>query len=158
MFKRIAQTLFPDTAKAASVPQEHRLRIAACVVLLEAARADEDFTNEEQAHVLAVLRERFELSPEEAAELLEESTQHREASSDLWRFTNEINQAFTPKEKQCMMEEVWRLFYSDGELGAHEDGLAHQLRNLLNLNHPQMIRAKLKVLEEMRDSGEISGG
>ena len=43
-----------------------------------------------------------------------------------------------------------RIFYSDKHLDGHEDHLAAKLRNLLNLSHPVMIEAKMRVLAEIR--------
>lgn len=125
-------------------------RLATCVLLIEAASADNDFTEEEKAHIVETMKRRFGLTDEEAAELLEASHHAREASSDLWRFTNQINQSFSVAEKINVVEEAWRIFYSDGHLGGEEDHLAHRLATLLNLNHPQLIEAKLKVLREIR--------
>lgn len=125
-------------------------RLATCVVLIEAASADREFTDAEQAHIVDAMKRRFALTEEEAAELLEGAHHARETSSDLWRFTNQINQNFSVAEKIGLVEEAWRIFYSDGHLGGEEDHLAHQLGTLLNLNHPQLIQAKMKVLQEIR--------
>ena len=80
----------------------------------------------------------------------------REESSGLYRFTREINDAYSVEEKVQIVEEVWRIFYSDNELDGHEDHLARQLRNLLNLNHPTMIDAKMRVLAEVRGESDTS--
>jgi uncharacterized tellurite resistance protein B-like protein len=147
MLKRLAAML---QAPARTERPAMCYKLAACVVLVEAASIDHDFTEEEQAHVLRVMQERFGLNAEEAAELMEASHDARAESSDLWKFTNQINQALSHPEKLALVEEVWRIFYSDGHLSAHEDHLAHKLLSLLNINHPQLIAAKMKVLAEIR--------
>ena len=136
--------------EARQEPDPNRVRLATCVVLLEAARADSEYTDAERTHIVEVMKTRYELNSEEAHALIEEATQLRDNSSDLWRFTHEINKAYPLEEKIAILEEIWRIFYSDGTLDGHEDHLAHKLRNLLNLNHPQMIAAKMKVLKEIR--------
>ncbi|HEO70391.1 MAG TPA: TerB family tellurite resistance protein [Candidatus Hydrogenedentes bacterium] len=127
-----------------------RVRIAACVLLLEVAAADDEFSNAERSRIIAVLRARFDLSQTEAQELIEAAHDHRRLHYDLWHFTRTINEACTPSEKQSIIEEIWRVVYADGELEAHEDYMAHKLARLLNLNHPQLIQAKIraKTLEE----------
>ncbi len=149
MLKRFAKILMKQP-EAIEEPGPGRIRLATCVVLLEAARADNEFTDAERTHIVEVMQTRFELNNEEAHDLIEEATQLRDDSSDLWRFTHEINKAYPLAEKIAILEESWRIFYSDGTLDGHEDHLAHKLRNLLNLNHPQMIKAKMKVLKEIR--------
>ncbi|MCC6144799.1 MAG: TerB family tellurite resistance protein [Candidatus Hydrogenedentes bacterium] len=147
MLNRLREILFP----AGEAPvREDRTMLATCVVLLEAAHADDEFTQEEQLQIVEVIRKRFGLTRETSHEILDEALQVREKTHDLWRFTNEINRNFTNEEKIAVMEEVWRLIYSDGVLHAYEDHLAHKLQHLLNLNHPQIISAKMKVLEELR--------
>lgn len=125
-------------------------RIAVCVLLLEVAKTDDEFAESEREHIVETLTKRFDLSEEDAHELMDLAHQRRAASSDLWKFTNAVNQRCTPAEKLGIMEEIWRVIYADGTLDAHEDYLAHKFARLLNLNHPQLIQAKLKVLNETR--------
>lgn len=149
MLKRFAE-LFTGGARTEPEQETQRVHLATCVVLLEAASIDDEFTDEEKDHIVKVLQQRFSLTPEEVEELMEEAHQIRAESHDLFRFTTQINQNFSVPEKIEILEEVWRIIYSDGALDGHEDHFAHKLRNLLNLNHPQMIEAKLKILEERK--------
>ena len=123
--------------------QEDRVRLATCVLLVELANADEAFSNAERDHVLATLRSRFDLSEAEAQELITASSATRDESYDLWHFTRPINEACTVADKIRILEELWGVVYADGTLDAHEDYLVHKLAKLLNLNHPQLIQAKL---------------
>ena len=147
MLKRLAQFLAPD---APATRPAICYRLATCVILIEAASVDNEYTEEERIHILDTMKRKFGASDEEAAELLEAAHHAREASSDLWKFTNQVNAAFSVQEKLEVVEQVWRIFYTDGSLDGHEDHLAHKLQSLLNLNHPQLIQAKLKVLGELR--------
>lgn len=142
--------LFQEAAPGDAESPEDRGALAACVVLLEAASADDEFTEEERSHIMTVLRGRFGLDDDEAATLMAEAAEARATSTDLWRFTRQVNVSFDVPAKIGIIEEVWRLVYSDGELTGHEDYLAHKLRNLLNLNQRQLIDAKLRVLAEIR--------
>ncbi len=148
MLKKLAE-LFAAPLQREQSPWD-QAAVALCVVMLEAARADSHFREEERTHILEVLREKLELSKGDAEALLEEAIQVRDDSTDFWQFTRAINEACTPEEKIRIMEDVWRIIFADGMLDAHEDHLAHKLRALLNLDHPTFIRAKMKVLEEIR--------
>lgn len=156
MLKRFAE-LFGGDAPAAEEHSVEAVQLATCVVLLEAARIDDDFTDDERRHILSVVQQRFNLSPEEAEELLQMAIAARDDSAGLYRFTREINEAYSVDEKVQIVEEVWRIFYSDNELDGHEDHLARKLRNLLNLNHPTMIDAKMRVLAEIRGESPPGG-
>ncbi|MFO7776091.1 MAG: TerB family tellurite resistance protein [Candidatus Hydrogenedentota bacterium] len=154
MLSRILE-LFHDATQDEEQPStEERVRLATAAILVECARADETFSHSEKEHVIETLRQRFQLPQEEAEELLRESKQSLRESSDLWTFTNALNEALSPDEKTEILEEAWRIIFLDGALHAHEDYLIHKLARLLNLTHPELIEAKMKVLEEVRNSPE----
>ena len=127
-----------------------RVPLATCVVLLEVAQADDEFSAEESEHVLEVLRERFALSGEDAEELIRTAQAEREGSVDLWHFTHAINEGCSRDEKLATIEHVWGIIYADGTLTKHEDWIAHKLAKLLNLDHKELIDAKLRVLNAQR--------
>ena len=135
---------------AAEAPARNRLELATCVILVEAARADDEFTDVERRHIVDVLTSRFDLSQGDAKELIDEAITVRDESPDLWHFTHQLNDEFSREDKMQIMEEAWRLFYSDGVLEGHEDHLAHKLRDLLQLSQRELIDAKMKVLKEVR--------
>ena len=152
MLKRFIENLL-GTPGGGAPSSTIRLPLATCVVLVEAARADDSFTEEERSHIIQTLQQHFALTEEEANELLSEASRASQESVGLFRFTHAINEGFTPEEKRRVIEEVWRIFYSDGTLTGHEDHLAHHLGKLLNLNHPQLMEAKMRVLQEARQQG-----
>ncbi len=152
MLKRFMENLLGGAEHPSPAP-DIRLPLATCVVLLEAARVDESFTKEERRQIIKTLQKRFALTGEEADELLAEASRASRESVGLFRFTRAINEGFSPAEKRAIIEEVWRIFYSDGTLTGHEDHLAHQLGKLLNLNHPQLMDAKMKAFKEARREG-----
>jgi uncharacterized tellurite resistance protein B-like protein len=119
--------------------------LAACVILLEAAHADYESTDEELDHVLATIRHTFRLSHEYAEELMVLARAEREQAVDLWEFTNAVNGNFSREEKIKVVEAVWRIIFADGEIDKHEDYFVRKLTNLLRLTHREMIGAKLRV-------------
>ena len=147
MLERL-KNVFARVPEATPATNADRLRIATCVVLMEVARADDEFSAVERERIVAALRQRFALSEAEAQELIETSAGARSNHHDLWHFTHTINEASSPDEKRQIIEEVWRVIYADKTLDAHEDYLVHKLAKLLNLNHPQLIEAKMAVKGE----------
>lgn len=149
MLARLMELLGRQEEETAATDEE-RLRTATCVLLLEVAGADDEFSPEECDRIIRVLCGRFALSQDEAEELVRAAGERRAKSFDLWKFTNQINELCSTDEKTQIIEEIWRVIYADGTLDAHEDYIAHKLARLLNLTHPQLIAAKLKALEEAR--------
>lgn len=152
MFKNL-KDLFPPQEEPQPVNHRERVKIATCILMLEAARIDEDFADEERDQILVTLGNRYALSEPEALELLELSRQSREESVDIWHFTNQLNKACTSEEKIEIVEEVWRVVVADEGIHGNETHFMRQLGKLLNLTHPEVIDAKVKILEEVRGAG-----
>jgi uncharacterized tellurite resistance protein B-like protein len=127
---------------------ELKLQVATCVLLLEAAHADDEFSPDERALISDLLRTRFSLSGSEAEELLALAEQEREQSSDLYRFSRVIGDNLTRPQKLEVLRQLWRIVYTDDRLEAQEDAMMHKLSNLLGLRHQELIALKLQVKEE----------
>jgi uncharacterized tellurite resistance protein B-like protein len=132
--------------------KEARLKAATCVLLLEAATADDTFSDIEQKKVVEILKSRFGMTDEAVKELIDESKRERQNEADIWYFTNLINQNLSNEEKYDLMEAVWEVIYSDGSLGEFENYVAQKLYRMLNIDHSKFIELKLKVKNEIRGS------
>ena len=152
MLSRILTLFSASESKGSEAPSAKHdgLQLAVCVLMLEVATVDDEFSPEERTHIVDTLRDRFSLAHSDAAELMELAEHTRNKSADLWKFTNHINTNCSVDEKLEILEEVWRVIYADGELGGHEDYIVHKLAKLLNLAHPELIRAKMAVIEERK--------
>jgi len=85
------------------------------------------------------------MDDESVKELIDKSTVERENTTDLWYFTNLINENLDNEEKYNLMELVWEVIYSDGTLDNFENYIARKLLNMLNLDHSRFIELKMKV-------------
>jgi uncharacterized tellurite resistance protein B-like protein len=143
LFKKLFNQI--SESPSAEEERESKLKTATCVVLLEAASADSELTEEELHKIIGILKARFQMTDSSVTELIETSRLEREKSTDLWYFTNLINQSLSNDEKYELMEMVWSVIYSDGTLDKFENYIAHKLLNLLNLDHSKFIEIKLRV-------------
>jgi uncharacterized tellurite resistance protein B-like protein len=142
------KTLFSEQRKDdAPEGSERKTHIAACVLLLEAAHADNECTSKEMAQVVATLESKYAIQEEFVKELIAFARVERKKAVDLWQFTNHLNQHMSSSERLGIMTDVWRIIHVDGVLEGHEDHFAHKLGNLLHLTHKQLIEAKLKARE-----------
>jgi uncharacterized tellurite resistance protein B-like protein len=128
------------------VEASHDIRIATCALLLEMANIDGEFSDLERKRIISILKRDYQLSEEHALELIKASNEELDGSVDLWTFTNLINRNYSLGEKIRIIEMVWKIAYTDGELDKYEDYLVHKLANLLHLTHKQLIEAKLNVM------------
>ncbi len=148
IFKKVFDGSSRGKSALSAEERELRLRTATCVILLEAATADHNLSPEEQKEVLDILTARYNMSDEAVEELIEKSEREREHSTDLWYFTNQINENMDNEEKYRLMELVWEVIYSDGTLDKFENYVAHKLQNMLNIDHSIFIELKMKVKNE----------
>jgi uncharacterized tellurite resistance protein B-like protein len=138
-----------DASKKADKEQE--LRVATCVLLVEAAMADHQLSGEESRKIFEVLKGQFNLSDEGVTELVQIATDEHARATDLWAFTRQINEALSREEKFEVMEMVWRVIYADGTMDKFEDYVAKRLHRLLRIDHPTFIQIKLKVKGEIEN-------
>ena len=132
MFNFIRQTLIKSKGPTDNGPEnEERTRVAASIILLEAAHSDHECTDEELDHVIETLCSDFDLSRKHAEDLLELAHRERSHAVDLFEFTNHINNEFSRKEKIAVLEAVWRIIHVDGRLDKHEDHFVRKLTHLL---------------------------
>lgn len=148
LFKSIFQKDIDKGIRRGSIDQYQKLRVATCVTLLEAVTADNVLSDQELKKIIGLLKSKYEMTDTQVNELVETSVIKRKESSDLWYFTNLINENLSIDEKYDLMEMIWQVIYSDGTLDKYENYIAHKLRNLLNLDHSKFIDIKLRVKGE----------
>ncbi len=134
-----------DNGKTDEQTHRHRLHVATCALLLEIAHIDGTFTEDEKKRIVSAMRSEYGLSDSELASVMHAADREVKKSIDLWQFTSLINRHFSPEEKLRIIEMVWKVIYADGNLDMYEDYLAHNLAELLYLDHSQLIDAKLKA-------------
>ena len=126
--------------------QFDRVQIATCVILLEVAHYDFEFSSIEKETTKAILKNEFSIPDEAIEDLMKVAEERREEKVDLWEFTNVINENFSKEEKLKIMEAAWKIIYADEKLDKYEDHYVHVLADLLRLRHNDLINAKLTVL------------
>jgi uncharacterized tellurite resistance protein B-like protein len=128
-----------------STESSQRIPIATCVLLLEMANADDQFSRIEQERIREIIADQYTLTTEAAEALLALSERERHKSLDLWQFTNMINNHFSYDEKMQVLETLWRVIYADGKVDMYEEYLIRRLSNLLNMKHKDLIQAKFNA-------------
>ncbi len=142
--KRLLEIPEVDSASKEQDESE-RIQIATCIILLEVAKSDDEFSSIEKTTLTAILKKKFKLSAEAAEELMKIADRKREESIDLWEFTHIINENYTKEGKIKVVEAVWQIIYVDEKLDKYEDHFVHKLAKLLQLKHNDLIKAKLKI-------------
>ena len=124
---------------------DKRIRVAACALLLEAAHADYECTDNELDHVLETIQTRFGVGGKEASEIVALARAERKHTVDLFAFTRMVNDSFSREEKIELLEAVWQIIHLDGKLDKYEDHYVRKLTGLLRLYHEDMIDTKIRA-------------
>ena len=132
-----------DAAAAAS-----RARVAAAALLVEVVRSDSEFSEAERAAVLDAAGRKFGLDRQESEALVALAEAEAQEAHDLYQFTSLINASFSAEQKAKLVEELWRVAWSDDVLHHHEEYLIRKVADLIHVPHSAFIVAKLRVQDE----------
>jgi uncharacterized tellurite resistance protein B-like protein len=145
--KQLFDSLVPPPSHLASVDAEHRLQLATAVMLVEVMRADTTFTVQETEAVHAALREKFQLSADEATRLSELAVNTARGATDLFSFTSHIDELFSMAQKVRMIELMWAVAYADGHLADHERHVLWRVADLLHVPQGAYVLARQRASE-----------
>lgn len=146
---RILDTLTGRTSQPQPRYRQDPLRLATAAVLLEIANADGSFTASEDGDVVNFVTKKFELTTDDARELIEAADEIRRNTVDHFALTHYIRKNSPLADRIEIVKTMWRLVYSDGNLTSQEQYLVRKLADLLGLEHHVMIDAKSAVLREL---------
>ena len=128
-------------------------RLSVAVLLLEAARQDDNFDPTERAVIEKILTRQFQLSPQECAHLIDAAEKHVRHMVQLHGHTNDIAQEMGRDERIALIEMLWEVAYADGVLDAEEDHLIRRIGKLIYVEDRERVHARLRVLERMKKEG-----
>lgn len=134
--------------------ESHRLQLATAVLLIEVMQSDSGASEIEVATVERLLKERFNLTTDELAQLMSLARSRQDAAHDLHAFTSQLHAAFDAAEKQRIVEMFWQVAYADGKLDDHEHHLMRKLGDLLHLGHAAFIGTKLRAAAAQKRNRE----
>jgi uncharacterized tellurite resistance protein B-like protein len=122
--------------------REHTIRMATAVLMVDVARADNDFQEAELTALLDLIESHFELSAEEAGELANAADEEAERLVSLHRFTQLLHQNLNDDEKARVVSLLWQIAYADGRLSKYEDSLVLKIGDLLYVSRGRVMRLK----------------
>ena len=122
------------------------LRLSVAVLLLEAARQDDQFDAREKAMIEKLLTQRFDLSPQECAQLMVAGEARANRMVQLHGHTSDIVGQMTPDERVHLIEMLWEVAYADGVLDPEEDLLIRRVAGLIYVTDRERVLARQRVL------------
>lgn len=146
MLNKLTKLLFPAAPDAPPAPaDDHALKLATAVMLVEVMRADATFHDGERDAVRSGLIEKFALTADEAEALAELAHTTAQQATDFYAFTSVINQRFEMPAKLRMIELMWRVAYADGRLSDHERHVLWRIADLLHVPQGAYVHARMRA-------------
>ena len=132
-----------------STSEKHKVEIAACALFIEMAKADGEFSDDEKEFIISEMKNTFNLDKECVNELMVLADDKVKNSVSIYEFTGVINSTFSQEEKIELLESLWKLIYKDEKLNMYEDHLIKRIAGTMNIEHKQIINAKMWVKEQL---------
>jgi uncharacterized tellurite resistance protein B-like protein len=132
----------PGSAANDDDSHEHALRLATAALAIEVARADHSFDESEQAAMLALMSERFELTEAETKALAEDAGAAAEQSVSVYEFTQTLHETLNDDDKAGVMALLWQVAYADGRLDKYENSLVLKISDLMFVPRGLVMRLK----------------
>ena len=148
MLKRIKAFIEGSlTVTEVSSSDPHTIQLAAAILLVEVMHADHQIDINEKQSICKGLANIFELTAEESAELLDIAEDRARGVVSLHEYTSIINQSFQVGEKLKLMEQIWRVVFSDKNMDKYEEHLVRRIADLLYISHTDYIKTRNKIME-----------
>lgn len=127
---------------AGAEPAADPLHLAACVLLLDVAYSDGEFSDAERVHLESVLERHFGLPKDVGRALLELAEKERRNAVDYFRFTTQLQRSYDTGQKMVLAEIMWGIVLADGKIDEHEQYITRKISNLLDLEPGYLSAAK----------------
>ncbi len=119
-----------------------------CGLMIEAAYTDGNIDLSELNKIKLSLINIFSEDPKEVSLVLEKAQQNKNNSKSLHYYTSFINKNFDDKKKILLIEVLWEIVLSDGEVHDFESNLIRRLAGLLYISDVDSGNAKKRALDK----------
>ena len=123
---------------------DHFIKVAA--LLIHAAKIDEDFSDKE----IEIIKEtliKIGAKVKNIKEILEKAKKIEEDSNQILDFTKEVKNMDNRKKIE-IVENLWRIIYSNNQADIYETSLMRKLAGLLYIDSDLMGKIKTKIMKE----------
>ncbi|MEM9495115.1 MAG: TerB family tellurite resistance protein [Pseudomonadota bacterium] len=152
MFDKLLTMFRPKTAAtAAPETSDDERALAVAALLVEAARADENYDVSEKAIIDGALEKTFALSGDDAAALRARAEDAQSNALDIQRFTRRAKE-MPHNEKLAFIETLWEIVLSDGDRNPYEDTLMRRICGLIYVEDRESGLARARVEERIETS------
>ena len=119
-----------------------------CGLMIEAAYTDGTIGDSELDKIKFSLINVFDEDSEEVGLVLDEAIKNKNNSKSLHYYTSFINKNFDSDKKLLLIESLWEIVLSDGEIHDFESNLIRRLAGLLYISDVDSGNARKRALNK----------
>ena len=120
-----------------------------CGLMIEAAYSDGQIETNELDKIKSCLVNIFQEDINEVNLVLEEAEKNKNNSKSLHHYTSYINKNFDSDKKILLIEVLWEIILSDGEVHDFESNLIRRLAGLLYSSDVNSGNARKRALDKL---------
>lgn len=148
MLNRI-KNLFTNPNKDEEVSEAQQIAVAAGVLLIEIARADDDVADGEIDIAVNHLKKSFQNNSVKIDDVFTRTIKEKsEDAISLHEFTDLINKEWDKEKKIKLLQALWQVANADSKIDKYEEYYIRKIKDLLYLSDREFIQAKLSVLDK----------
>lgn len=138
-----------DTNKNPVDDNKFKLQVSICMLLVDIAKIDGNFSNSEKENIRELLIRDFDVKDEEIDQMIEKAEAVLKRDDSIYDFTQEINKSLGNEQKYELLKNLWRLVFIDRKNDMYEEHLVKKIGGLLDLDNRDVIAAKLSIKDEL---------
>ena len=123
----------------------NRVDLTCAALLVEVMNSDHELDEREHQEFMAVLQQSYNIAESDLEELTQLAKDEAFEATSLYEFTKLINDSYDYEQKVGLIENMWRIAFSDKRLDKYEDHLIRKVSELIYVSHSDFIKTKLKV-------------
>ena len=148
MLNRI-KSLLGNPKKVEDEDEAQQIAIAAGVLLIEIARADDDIADDEIDIAVNHLKHTFQNNSFKIDDVFKETIKEKsEDAISLYEFTDLINKEWDREKKIKLLQALWDVANADNQIDKYEEYYIRKIKDLLYLSDNDFIKAKLKIIDK----------
>jgi uncharacterized tellurite resistance protein B-like protein len=124
------------------------LHLATAALLVEVAVSDSSFDDSERIQLKTLLHSQCQISMADIDTLISDAETATRAASSLFEFTHIINKHCDYQQKLSLVNNLWRIAYTDGKLDKYEEHIIRKIADLIHVSHGDFILEKIAVRED----------
>jgi len=122
-----------------------RVDLTCAALLIEVMNSDHELDEREHEEFMKVLQQSYNVAESDLSELTQLAKDEAHEATSLYEFTRLINDNYDYSQKVALIENMWRIAFSDERLDKYEDHLIRKVTELIYVSHSDFIKTKLKV-------------